>query len=131
ETTTIVFAQKMQRESERLAAQLDDEQKPRPIVTALAAMDDVKVANGRASIPIGVEHGSGVLRQSFPVRLGMPFPQGAFKPDAPVQLLAPDGKPVAAEYFVMGKWPDQSLRWLGVAFAANCPANGFAFYKLE
>jgi hypothetical protein len=127
---SVVFGKRMEAEAARRAA-LPDEEPPRPFVTALAALADVKVENGRVAIPIGVEEGGGVSRRDFPVRLGVPFPQGAFPTNVPVRLLAPDGHPVAAQYAVMNVWPDKSLKWLQVEFPATCPANGHVFYRLE
>lgn len=130
ETDMIVFGKRMEEEAKRLA-DLPDEAPPRPFVTALAALDEVTVANGKAVIPIGVEDGASEARNGFPVRLGVPFPQGAFPTSTPVRLLAPDGAPVPAQFTVMSVWPDRSLKWLGVDFQAVCPANAHVFYKLE
>jgi hypothetical protein len=131
EMKTVVFAQKMQREKDVLSKLPVQGTPPRPFVTALAAQNEVKIENGRATVPIGVEDGSDTQRNNFPVRFGVPFPQGAFQPDAPVRLLSPRGETVPAQFFTMSVWPDHSLKWLGVDFQASCPANGFDFYHLE
>lgn len=130
QTDIVVFGKRMQLEAES-NSEMPDTEPPRPFVTALAKLADVKVSGGKASIPIGVEDGSGVARKAFPVRLGIPFPQGAFEPDAPARLLSPAGKPVPAQFRVMNVWPDKSLKWLQADFQADCPANGHAFYTLE
>ena len=116
---------------EQLARELVAGERDRPFVTALASLGNVKVANAKASIPIGVEDGSNTLRQGFPVRLGVPFPQGAFSTSAPTRLLSPDGQSVPAQFCVMNVWPDKSLKWMQVDFQADCPADDFVFYRLD
>ncbi len=127
----VIFGKRMEIEQARLAAELEKGDGERPFVKALAALDDVKVEKGVAVIPVGVEDGSNVKRESFPVRLGVPLPEGAFKAGTPARLLSPEGKPVPAQIETANVWPDGSAKWLMADFQADCPANGFAFYKME
>ena len=131
EMSTVVFGQAMDAASVKGEEQFRESERERPFVAALAKIDDVAVQDGKVVIPVGVEDGSSINRKSFPVRLGVPFPKGAFKPDAPARLLSPAGSPVPAYLSTMNVWPDQSLKWALVDFQADCPADGFAFYKLE
>ncbi|HRU07717.1 MAG TPA: hypothetical protein P5137_18290, partial [Candidatus Brocadiia bacterium] len=131
ETAVEVIGERVKQMEADLAAELAAGERERPFVRALADAAEAKVVNGVARIPIGVEDGSGVLRQAFPVRLGVPLPKGVFTPDAPARLFGPDGKPVDAQFRVMNVWPDKSLKWLQVDFLADCPANGFVFYAVE
>ena len=127
----VIFGKKMETEQAKLAAELAKGETDRPFVTALAALDDVKVENGKAVIPIGIEDGSNVKREAFPVRFGVPLPEGVFKAGTGARVLSPEGKPVPAQIETANVWPDKSLKWLIVNFQADCPANGYAFYKLE
>jgi len=131
EMSTVVFGQAMQAESAKGEQRFQEEETERPFVAALAKIDHVEVRNGKVVIPIGIEDGSATDRKGFPVRLGVPFPRGAFKPDAPARLLSPQGTPVPAHFSTMNVWPDKSLKWLQADFQADCPADGFVFYELE
>jgi hypothetical protein len=125
-----VFDRRLQAAGKALEEQVKTGPAERPFVTALRGQQ-AELKDGRAVVPVGVEDGSGTVRKGFPVRLGVPFPQGAFPRDVPVRVLAPDGRTVAADLQPMNIWPDGSLKWLAASFAADCPADGFAFYRLE
>jgi len=131
ETSAEIIDDRVAEMRARLAKELEGGEKDRPFVTALASLEDVRIEDGVARIPIGVEDGSGVRRQNFPVRLGVPLPQGAFKTDAGAQLFSPDGRPVPTQFRVMNVWPDGSLKWLQADFQADCSADGFRFYRLD
>ena len=126
-----IFGRRLADAAARFAAESAVQTQDRPFVTALVKQAAVEVKDGRAVIPVGVEDGSGQERRSFPVTLGVPLPQGAFKADAPVRLLAPDGAAVPAQFRVMSVWPDKSLKWLQADFQADCGADKFVFYHLE
>ena len=101
-------------------------ERERPFVKALREMT---LEGGVA--PIGVEEASGIARQGWPVRAGVPFAQGVLARGAQVKLVSPSGAAVPAQTQMMGTWPDGSVRWLLVDFAADVPANGHVFYTLS
>ncbi len=102
----------------------------RPFVTALRAAEWPASAGGVVTVPVGVEDGSGLPRAGWPVRCGVPFAQGALKPDAAFELRGPDGKAVPVQTAPMATWLDGSLKWLLVDFPADVPADGYVFYTL-
>lgn len=128
-----IFGNRFKEAEKKLAISLDDKSRPedRAFVSALSKIKDIQIKDGKAVIPIGVEDGSRVKRENFPVTLGVPFPKGAFKINAPVKLLSPKGKIVPAQFEVMSVWPDKSLKWLRVDFQANCPSGAYVFYNLN
>lgn len=127
-----IFGNRLNAAEEKLASIDECEMTAdRPFVTALSKIKDTQIKDGKVIVPIGVEDGSGVKREGFPVTLGVPFPEGAFKKNVLAKLLSPDGKVVAAQFEVMNIWPDQSLKWLRVDFQADCPPNGYVFYNLN
>jgi hypothetical protein len=105
------------------------EKRERPFVTALRTMAVPAVSE--SVVPIGVEEASGVARQEWPVRVGVPFAAGVLAKGAPVALSGPDGKPVPVQTTVMGTWLDGSVKWLLVDFQATVPANSHVFYTLK
>lgn len=126
-----VIGNRLKSAASRFERKSKTESKDRLFVTALRKIKDIDIKEGRVEIPVGVEDASDCDRKNFPVTLGVPFPIGAFKTDAQAKLLSPDGKVVPAQFRVMNIWPDKSLKWLQVDFQADCPADSFAFYKLE
>lgn len=125
-----VFDTRVQLAREKLETQLTHGFTERPFVTALREQAG-DVTDKGAIIPIGIEDGSARVRLGYPVRLGVPFPQGAFPREVPTRLLSSAGQPVSAQFQPMNVWPDGSLKWLAVDFPADCPADGFTFYHLE
>jgi hypothetical protein len=102
------------------------DKRERPFVTALRTVEITA-----AAIPIGVEDASGQARHDWPVRVGVPFAQGALSKQASVTLRSPDGKNVDLQTSVMGTWLDGSVKWLLVDFLADVPANKHVFYTLS
>lgn len=107
------------------------EQRERAFVKALRQVELPDVQLGDMALPIGVEEASGVARQAWPVRVGVPFAQSVLARDHTVSLSSPEGAAVAAQTHVMGTWLDGSVKWLLVDFQADVPANGHVFYTLR
>lgn len=57
----------------------------------------------------------------FPVRCGIPLPPGYFNPRYEVELKRPDGNriPLHSDTGAKSTWPDGSIRWLWLEFAAH------------
>jgi hypothetical protein len=105
------------------------DQRERPFVKALRTTPVPAVKDGVA--PIGVEEASGLARDAWPVRVGVPFAAGVLARGAPVALSGPDGKAVPVQTSVMGTWLDGSVKWLLADFQATVPANSHVFYTLK
>lgn len=100
-------------------------ERERPVVRA---MREMTLKEG--SVPIAVEEAGGIARQGWPVRVGVPFAQGALPEGGAVALTSPSGAAVPVQVANMGRWPDGSVRWLLVDFPADVPAGGHVFYTL-
>lgn len=71
-------------------------------------------ASGEIPLQIPAGHRS----KNFPIRLGVPFPEGVLVDEAHLALLA-NGAPVPCQSSVLSRWPDGSLRVVAVKFAAD------------
>ena len=100
----------------------------RPFVTALRTIELPKEI---FPIPVGIEDASGIERTGWPVRLGIPFPEGKISNGTRLVAYSPAGKPVTTQTDLMGTWPDGSVRWTLIEFPADVPANGHVFYQLK
>lgn len=61
-------------------------------------------------------------RPAEPVAIGMPFPQGVFRPSQHFELL--DGeKRLPVQTLVTGRWPDGSVRWAYLRALVDLPGN--------
>ncbi len=100
----------------------------RPFVKALRT---IALPKSVFPIPIGVEEAAGLERKGWPVRVGVPFPQGKVKKGTRLIVYSPEGKPVVTQTHLMGTWPDGSVRWVLVEFQADVPANGHVFYQVK
>jgi len=107
------------------------EERERPFVRALRLIDLPDTSSADLTLPIGVEEASGIARQAWPVRVGVPFAQGVLTPGRSIRLTSPGGESVPVQTHVMGTWPDGSVRWLLVDFQADVPANSHVFYQLR
>jgi hypothetical protein len=106
-------------------------QRERPVVTALRQMQLPDARARDLALPLAVEEASGLARQQWPVRVGVPFAQGVLTPTRAITLTAPDGAPAHVQTRVMGTWPDGSAKWLLVDFHADVPARSHVFYTLR
>lgn len=102
-----------------------------PFVAALRTVEWAAPSRENVRIPLGVEEGGGVARSGWPVRAGVPFPQGVLGKTFSLSVAAPDGRSVPAQFAPMSTWPDGSVKWLLVDFQADVPANGHVFYSLR
>jgi hypothetical protein len=58
-------------------------------------------------------------RRAEPVRVGVPFAEGALPSDRALVLRAPGGSPVALQTRVLDRWTDGSCRWVLLDFLAD------------
>jgi hypothetical protein len=73
----------------------------------------------------------GVARRAARVRFGLPLPEGRLFQTSQLRLLAPDGQEEAAQFAVMGLWPDKSLKWVLLQFNAAIAANERQLWRIE
>jgi len=73
---------------------------------------------------------SGASLDAWPVRWGVPLPQGAVTEATQLALTGPQGKRVPLEAEVTAPWPDGSAKWVLLDFVAPL-AEGDADYQLE
>ncbi len=79
---------------------------------------------GEFKVKLTVTERAGVRRVAEPVTSGLPLPKGAFKDTRKFAVLDAAGKPVAAQFTVLGRWPsDGSIRWVLLDFDADVEAN--------
>ena len=103
----------------------------RPFVKALREISLPQAEHGTVTVPVGVEDASGIARSNWPVRLGVPFAQGALSSNASFEVRAPDGGVVPLQTQVMATWMDGSLKWVLFDFLADVPADSHVFYTLH
>jgi hypothetical protein len=86
--------------------------------------------HGPHAVTLRVRDEVGVAREAELAEGGVPLPVGVLTDPAGVQLRGPGGAaPVQTR--VLERWPGGSIRWLGVAFLADVPAQASAEYVLE
>ena len=62
----------------------------------------------------------------YPQRLGVPLPKGAIADAAALGLTDDEGDAVPADFGVLSRWDDGSVRWASADFLADLPAGGDA-----
>jgi hypothetical protein len=78
-----------------------------------------RTAPAGQAAPITVAETAGERRFGYPVTARVPLPRGRLS-DATHALLERDGKAVrGAQYDVVGRWPDGSVKWLEVSFNSS------------
>jgi len=82
-------------------------------------------------IPIIIEENAGIDRGSEPVRVGVPFPQGALQDADALALRDPDSELLPLQTQVLDRWSDQSCRWVLVDFQATVASRQIKQYSLE
>ena len=82
-------------------------------------------------IPLTIEEPTGVKRENWPVRWGVPFPKGALQSVDRVRLLNPDGAEHPCDISETACWPDASLRWVLLDFQLTLGPQETAVYYLD
>lgn len=85
----------------------------------------------RQRVTFNLTEEAGVARSAASVRFGMPFPKGMISQTAQMRVLDPGGAEVPAQFAVMCRWPDDSLKWCLVQFDAKLPAGASQDWTLE
>jgi hypothetical protein len=78
----------------------------------------VPAAPVSGSMTLTVRNPSGVSLDAWPIRWGVPLPQGAIARATQVALQDAGGKPIALQTRVLTRWPDESVKWLQFDFVA-------------
>ena len=82
-------------------------------------------------VPLRISESLGLPRRAWPVTRGVPLPKGALKTLDALHLTDPQGRPIPAQFRVLSRWPDESLKWVLADFQADLPAGGQATYVLR
>ncbi len=77
-------------------------------------------------VPLAVRSFSDRPYPPLPVWTGVPLPRSAVAKVDSLRLLGPDGKPVPAQFDVLAKWADGSIKWVLLSFLAAKPVMGRA-----
>ncbi len=106
----------------------------RPWLAAAATLAASAVAAAQAPGAIGltVTETAGIRRTNYPVGIAVPLREGALRDPAHARLVAAaDGRPVAAQFDAVARWPDGSIQSLAVDFNASIAAAAADRYRLE
>ncbi len=82
------------------------------------------------SIPIVFTHDPGRKPTGWPVTRGVPLPAGALHGTEALVVSDPAGVTVPAQFRVLSRWPDGSVKWVLVDFQADAVSSGKAIYTL-
>jgi exo-rhamnogalacturonan lyase-like protein len=96
----------------------------------LSAAHRASVVFKPLTIPFTVSNPHPFAAEAWPVTGGVPIPQGRLVGATDVALTS-GGRAVPAQVRVAARWPDGSVKWLLVSFAAQVPAESTAEYILE
>ena len=91
----------------------------------LAATEPVERGKGEFTLDAAGD----LPADGYPVTWGIPFGQGRLLDPERVRLFAPDGSPVRLQTTTLHRWPDNSIHWLLLDFAAEGPTGGL--YRVE
>lgn len=84
-----------------------------------------------ASVAFTVNETAGLRRFGYPVTASLEALQGALADPATARLLEKSGKEIAAQFTVMSKWADGSVRGLDVDFTSSLGPMGTETYRVE
>ena len=81
-------------------------------------------------LKIVVRETAGIARDSEMVTVGVPVSRGAIAAEAPVAIRGPHNQVQTCQSKVLKQWPDGSVKWLLVDFAASTGAGTSAEYEV-
>lgn len=64
------------------------------------------------AVHLTVEGAANLPKEGFPLQFGLPLPAGKVRGPGAVALSRAKGGPFFAQKTVLGRWPDESIRWL-------------------
>ncbi len=110
------------------AIQFQAERDTPPVPFAIGSEHAGKTGSIRLlDIPVAVTEEAGVDRGYSDLRFGFPLPQGGLFDERRLQLIAPDGAALPAQFTPISRWPDGSLKWALIdahlSLAARTKAN--------
>ena len=82
-------------------------------------------------IEIRVEEGEGIERKNWPLTRGVPLGKGEVRGVEDLWLEDGGGKATAAQFKVLGRWPDGSVKWVLVDFQGDVEGEGKVVYALK
>ena len=82
------------------------------------------------SIPVVFTHDTARKPIGWPVTRGVPLPAGAVRGTEGLVVLDPDGVGIPAQFRVLSRWPDESVKWVLLDFQADGASSGKAVYTL-
>jgi len=82
-------------------------------------------------LPLHMEEVAGVDRRDWPVRVGVPFEQGALRDAGLLRLHSPTGQLVGLQTKALCRWPDSSVKWALVDFTGDFGSGQSAQWKLS
>ena len=87
------------------------------------------------SIPITLElraaTGSASARRGEPVTIGIPMPPGVVADGADLGVFRADGSSTTAQFDILDRWSDGSVRWVLADFQADASPSADAVYELR
>ncbi len=104
------------------------------LALSLAATACAVAAHRRAStapLPrLTVEEQLGLQRRGWPVSIGVPLPRGWTHDESALQLRG-DGGVVPSQSRALARWPDGSVRWALISFAADLAARQTRRFEVQ
>ena len=92
----------------------------------LAEPPTLTAGGGFAPIPVVATNPTDAALVGYPQRLGVPLAKGAVADAGGLRLSDDRGGAVAADFGVLSRWDDGSVRWASADFLADLPAGGDA-----
>ena len=81
-------------------------------------------------ISLTVANREASAKTAEPITSGVPFAEGVLTSISQVRLLQNNAE-IPAQFKILARWPDNSIRWLLVDFQTDLPASGSAFVVLQ
>ena len=92
---------------------------------------ETKPPAGAGEVRLTVHNLAAAVADNTPVSRGVPFPQGEVGEQSAVDLTDAQGQKIPSQHHTLATWPDGSVKWLLVSWAASVPASGKADYLLH
>ena len=82
-------------------------------------------------ISLTIEEPTGVLREGWPLRRGVPLPRNELNSTSNIRLLNPAGDEHPCCVKESARWPDGSIKWILIDFQVSIGPQESEIYKIE
>ncbi len=83
------------------------------------------------SFSVKIQEGAGIPRRKEPTQVSLPFAPGVLDDEQNIEIIDATGAAIPAQFEILARWKDGSIRWLLARFLIDIPANSETLLTIQ